>query len=192
MVPAALSISHPPEHQPATSTKIHPQPSPVLVTTTMLTTQTHGNPPATVTSTLAAQPPLPSIQQASSKPSESVIAQEPDAPQPARQIRQKKVCGISTGSLFYSVTHDYFTIRQDESTVCLFSNLFVSANVLSFFSSSNLVVPEPMIDIPETATSTSLPQTSDAPPAKKGKPLVPSDTLTSVRYVTQFAGLLHF
>jgi len=67
------------------------------------------------------------------------------------------------------------------------SHLFVFANVV-FLSSSNLVVPKPAI---ETAIPTPLPQMSDAAPVKKGKPLVPSDTLTSARYVIRLTGLLH-
>lgn len=71
-----------------------------------------------------------------------------------------------------------------------FSHLFIFTNVI-FLSSSNLMVPTPTINIPETATPTSLPQTSDAAPVKKGKPLGPSDTLTSTWYVIQITDLLH-
>ncbi|EDR15398.1 uncharacterized protein LACBIDRAFT_301687 [Laccaria bicolor S238N-H82] len=45
---------------------------------------------------------------------------------------------------------------------------------------TNLVVPKAVIEVPETTTLPSLPQTSHvAPIAKKGRPLVPSDTLTT-------------
>jgi len=45
------------------------------------------------------------------------------------------------------------------------------------------VVLEAIIEIPETAALTSLPQTGHVALVKQGKPLVPSDTLTSARYV---------
>ncbi|KIM45744.1 hypothetical protein M413DRAFT_66200, partial [Hebeloma cylindrosporum] len=44
----------------------------------------------------------------------------------------------------------------------------------------NLVVPKAVIEIPETAALPSLPQTGHAAlTTKKGKPLVPSNTLTT-------------
>lgn len=89
MVLAALSVSHPPEHQPVT------------LTTLML----------------AAQLPLPLVQQVSLKPLGSVIAWEPGALQLVCQIRQKKGIWYFHGSLIYNVTHDCFMIWQDESTV---------------------------------------------------------------------------
>jgi len=60
-------------------------------------------------------------------------------------------------------------------------NLFALTS--TFSSSANLVVPEAIVEISETAVLTSLPQTSHVAPVKPGKPLVPSDTLTSARYV---------
>jgi len=64
----------------------------------------------------------------------------------------------------------------------LFFPCFISAD-FDIISSTNLVVPKAVIEIPETAAPPSLPQTGRAVPAKKGKPLVPSDTLTTARYV---------
>jgi len=59
-------------------------------------------------------------------------------------------------------------------------------------SSANLLVPKAAIEIPETAAPTSLPQTDHVVPVKKGRPLVPSDTLMTAWYAIPLTdGLFH-
>ncbi|KAF8968614.1 hypothetical protein BDZ97DRAFT_1799301 [Flammula alnicola] len=151
MVSAATSVSHPQEHQPATSTNIQPCISRAVASTAALTPQIPVPLPISPLIT-AVQQRLPSVQAAQSTPFESDEAPEPGILPMARPTRQKKLNPLA-----------------------------------------NLMVPKATIETPEIVNTTPSPSTSDMipelAPVKKGKPLVPSDSLLTARnlYMRDYA-----